>query len=86
MVHYPNPKYIKKGQLRGVRPFTFSDDDKRADSVAREATCMRCAQSIANQKKKCDKSEHLRCAHCTKGNRGGCTLVGVSLRFDSRAP
>jgi hypothetical protein len=86
MVHYPAPKYIKKTHLRGVRPFTFSAAEKRADSVATVATCLRCAQTVANQREQCNKPEHRRCGHCTSGNRGGCALVGelgspLSMRF-----
>jgi hypothetical protein len=75
MVHYPNPKYIKNNHLRGVRPFTFSDLEKRANHVALVATCTRCAQNVVKQRRMCEKSEHRRCEHCASGNRGGCTEV-----------
>ena len=75
MVHYPNPKYIKKTQVRGTAPYKFSAADKRADQVATIATCLRCAQNIAKQKKDCDMPKHRRCDHCVAGNRGGCTAV-----------
>jgi hypothetical protein len=78
IVHYPNPKFIKKAHMRNVQPFSWRDQDKRADLVAGIATCTRCAQNVVKQKKVCDKSEHRRCDHCTGGNRGGCTLVSAT--------
>lgn len=75
MVHYPNPRYIKKAHLRNARPYVWSAADKRVDLEALRATCLRCAQSIARQKRHCDRPAHRRCEHCSEGNRGGCSLV-----------
>lgn len=77
MVHYPNPKFIKKAHMRHATPFVWSAADKRANLDAEVATCLRCAQSIVKQKEVCDKPEHRRCKHCAHGNRGGCSLVSV---------
>jgi hypothetical protein len=40
MVHYPNPKYIKKTHVHGKSPYKFSALDKRADQVATIATSL----------------------------------------------
>lgn len=77
MVYYPLPKFIKKSQLRDVRPYKWSADDKRENIEALIATCSRCVQAIASQKKKCRKPSSQRCDHCAEGNRGGCDLVSI---------
>jgi len=75
MVYYPLPKYIQKAALRRSDPFAWTAADKRTDQVAVVATCMRCAQGLVELTDDCGKEEERRCAHCTQGNRGGCTLV-----------
>ncbi|KAB2099044.1 hypothetical protein AG0111_0g12727 [Alternaria gaisen] len=75
MVYYPVPKYISKSVLKKADPYEWSERDKRVTAVATTSTCLRCAQGVAVGKKLCKKPEQKRCAHCVKGNRGGCFLV-----------
>ncbi|KAF2993657.1 hypothetical protein E8E13_000002, partial [Curvularia kusanoi] len=79
MVHYPLPRYIRRNQVNGTRPYRWSAEAQRADIAALRATCTRCVQTIAKQRERCNKPGHRRCGHCARGNRGGCTLVPDSL-------